>query len=295
MKKAKTGVNLIVTDFAAHLGKKIARGPQFNVLFAGKNREENRFFPDGEVYVKLPLEKISGRVVVLHSGAPKPNEGLIELEIILAILKQAKIAPEIFFSYFPYAMQDKVFQYGETDFAFNLIEKLINFYHAKKIGIIDPHFLIPNDLSSVFAISATDLLIKAAKKDFPDIIFLAPDQGSALRTGLPYLKKKRLDSYRVEFEIDDKLKAKIKGKTVAIVDDILETGGTLLKIHEHLKAAGAKKIIAIVTHAVLKEGTQKVRAKFNKLYYTDSIDQSGAAVDISSLIAANIVNLRKKG
>ena len=291
----KPAINLIVTDFATHLGKKIARNPQFNVLFPGKNREESRFFPDGEIYVRLALEKLSGRVVILHTGAPKPNEGLVELEIILAIFKQAKINPEIFFSYFPYAMQDKVFLYGETDFTFDLIEKFINFYHAKKIYILDPHFLIPKDLSSVVAISATDLLIKAAKKDFPDIIFLSPDHGEALRTGLPSLKKKRIDSYRVAYEIDPKIKEKIKGKTVAIVDDILETGGTLLKIYDHLKDCGAKKIVAIVTHAVLKEGIQKVRAKFNKLIFTNSIDQSSAACDISGLIAANIVNLRKKG
>jgi len=291
----KPAINLIVTDFASHLGKKIARDPQFNVLFPGKNREENRFFPDGEIYVRLPLEKISGRVVVLHSGAPKPNEGLIELEIILGILKQAKINPEVFFSYFPYAMQDKVFLYGETEFAFDCIEKFINFYHVKKFYILDPHFVIPKDLSSVVvAIPAAHLLMKKVKKDFPDIIFLSPDHGEALRTGLPSLKKKRLNSYCVEYEIDEKIKEKIKGKTVAIVDDILETGGTLLKIYDHLKTCGAKKIIAIVTHAVLKEGTQKVRAKFNKLYYTNSIYQSGAAVDISSLIAENIVNLRKK-
>lgn len=295
MKKVKAGVNLIVTDFAAHLGKKIARHPQFNVLFPGKNREESRFFPDGEVYVRLALEKLSGRVVILHSGAPKPNEGLIELEIILAILKQAKISPEIVFSYFPYAMQDKIFQYGETDFAFNSIEKFLNFYHAKKIYIIDPHFVVPKNLSSVVGISATDLLIQTAKKDFQDIIFLAPDHGSAIRTGLPSLKKQRFDSYRVDYEIDEKIKGTIEGKNIAIVDDILETGGTLLKIYDHLKACGAKKIVAIVTHAVLKEGIEKIRAKFNKLYYTNSIDQSGAAVDISSLITANIVNLRKKG
>jgi len=295
MKKVKSGINLIVTDFASHLGKKIARNPQFNVLFLGKNREESRIFPDGEVYVKLPLEKLSGRVIVLHAGAPKPNEGLIELEIILAILKQAEISPEVVFSYFPYAMQDKVFQYGETDFAFDCIEKLINFYHVKKIHIIDPHFVIPKTLSSVRGIPVTNLLLEKAKKDFQDIIFLAPDQGSAIRTGLLGLKKKRLDSYRIEFEIDEKIKEKIKGKTVAIVDDILETGGTLLKIYDHLKACGAKKIVAIVTHAVLKEGIEKVRAKFNKLIFTNSIDQAGATVDISSLIIANIVNLRKKG
>jgi len=295
MRKVKSAVNLIVTDFASHLGKKIAHNSNFNVLFVEKNHEEERYFPDGEIYVRLALEKLSGRTVILHAGGPKPNEGLIELEIILSILKKTNITPEIFFSYFPYAMQDKVFRYGETDFVFNALEKFLRFYKARKISIIDPHFVIPKNLSLVEGISVTNLLIQAAKKDFPDIIFLAPDRGSALRTGLLYLKKKRLDSYRVEFEIDDALKAKIKGKTVAIVDDILETGGTLLKIHEHLKAAGAKKIVAIVTHAVLKEGIEKVRAKFNKLYYTNSVDQSGAAVDISGLIAANIVNLRKKG
>ena len=76
----------------------------------------------------LKADQLRGkRVIVLHSGAPKPNEGLTELELILQILRDNQIKPEVFFTYFPYGMQDKVFERGETNVAENLVEKLINY------------------------------------------------------------------------------------------------------------------------------------------------------------------------
>ena len=134
---------IILTSQVGHLAKNIlARTKNLNFIFPDLSRDGKRYFPDGEVYMKiLKAGKLKNeRVIVLHSGAPKPNEGLIELEMILQILKDNQIRPEVFFTYFPYGIQDEIFEKGETNVAENLIKKLINYYKVKKIYLIDPHF-----------------------------------------------------------------------------------------------------------------------------------------------------------
>jgi len=157
---------------------KIAKN--FEVIFPDLSRDGKRYFPDGEIYMRiLKAKKLQdSRVIVLYSGAPKPNEGLTELELILQILRDNNIKPEIFFTYFPYGMQDKVFKKGETNVAENLIEKLINYYKVKKIYIIDPHFDGRKWVKKypIISISAIPSLIKKAKEDFGEnILFLSPD------------------------------------------------------------------------------------------------------------------------
>ena len=89
-------------------------------------------FPDGEINTKLVLPK-TDRVVVLHSGSPNPNEGLVELEMILSILNQSSVKKiEVFFTYFPYAQVDSM--------AEAIIRKLVKYYKVSKIYAIDPHF-----------------------------------------------------------------------------------------------------------------------------------------------------------
>jgi len=130
---------LISTSTTEHLASKqnkfaMGQAKNIEVIFPNKNKDGKRYFPDGEVYMRiLKANKLRDKkVIVLHSGAPKPNEGLIELELILQILRDNGVKPEIFFSYFPYGMQDKVFEKGEANVAENLIEKLINYYKVKK-------------------------------------------------------------------------------------------------------------------------------------------------------------------
>ncbi|PIP22121.1 MAG: hypothetical protein COX38_02355, partial [Candidatus Nealsonbacteria bacterium CG23_combo_of_CG06-09_8_20_14_all_39_25] len=105
-------IYLIPTTTTKHLVKNLsATEKNLKIVFPDLSRDGKRLFPDGEIYVKiLKTRRLKNkRVIVLHSGAPKPNEGLMELELILQILRDNKIEPEVFFAYFPYGMQDKVF------------------------------------------------------------------------------------------------------------------------------------------------------------------------------------------
>jgi len=282
---------IIPTSNAEYLARNIlTKTEDFEIIFPDLSRDGKRYFPDGEVYVKIPhLNKLKGKkVVVLHSGAPEPNEGLVELELILQILRDNKIKPEVFFAYFPYGMQDEVFERGETNVSENLIEKLVSYYKVKKIYIIDPHFGGRKWVKKypIIPISAVPLLIKEVKRDFgEDILFLSPDTGGKRRTGIPGIEKRRLNSFNVKLF---SRKLNLKGKIVGVVDDMIKTGGTLLKFYEIAKESGAKKIIALVTHGVIPEGISKIKKKYSKLYLTNTVKQKGANVDITDLIFKNL-------
>src|SRR3989338_1456405 len=135
--------NLILTNSASHFAEYFFRKNYLKAFSPEKNKDGKSNFPDGEVYVKLPPLPKEGKAVVLHSGQPDPNAGLQELELILGILREQEREGEVFFTYFPYGMQDKIHAPGELNAAENLIKKLVEFYQVKKIHIIDAHFFGP--------------------------------------------------------------------------------------------------------------------------------------------------------
>ncbi len=278
---------IVPTSQVEHLRKNIlAKTEAPKVILPELSKDGKRHFPDGEVYMRiLKANRLKGkRVIVLHSGAPKPNEGLTELELILQILRDSNIKPEAFFSYFPYGMQDKVFEKGETNVAENLIEKLINYYKVKKIYTIDAHFWGRKWVKRypILNISAAPILIEEVKKDFGEnVLFLSPDFGERRRTKISGMKKERIDSYRVRM-ISSKID--LKGKVVGVIDDMIKTGGTLSKFYEIAKKSGAKKVIALVTHGVLPAGISKIKKKYSKLYLTNTIEQKESNIDITDLI-----------
>lgn len=280
-------LNLICTTQAEHLAAKIKGQPDINIVLLDKNKENARYFPDGEVYVRIKdVDKLRGRTVVLHSGAPDHNSGIIELEMVLQILNNAKIKPEVFFSYFAYSQQDKIWQDGELCVAQEFVQKLSKYYKVPRIYIIDAHFSY-RDWAKKYKlvnISVLDLLIKNVDQNNPDYIFLTPDTGSKLRTGLAGLDKNRLDSFNVAMTSDHHFDSLVKGKTVVVVDDIVETGGTLIKFYEKCKEHGAKNVIALITHGGLESGIKRVQKSYSKLYLTNTIDRPQANVDISQKI-----------
>ena len=285
---------IIPTAQASHLGERLKRNRGISVIVPDFNRDGKRYFPDGEVYAKIPqassLKK--ARVIVLHTGQPNPNEGLVELELILQILRDSKASPiEVFFSYFPYGMQDGVFEIGETNVAENLIEKLVHYYKVKKIYLVDPHFKGRSWTKKypLSYLSSLPLLLQAARTDYGnDLLLLSPDKGGKRRTGIAGATKKRKNSYEVEMESPKELQRAMKGRTVAVVDDLLKTGGTLMKTYEECARYGAKQVLALIAHGVLRSGISRTKQKYAKLYLTNTIKRKDANVDISSLIAGAV-------
>lgn len=289
--EVRMGVNLIPTSSAEHIAGSLSKNPDFHVCCMGKNKDGKRFFPDGEIYINI--SKLGeGKTVVLHSGAPRPNDGIVELEFVLGLLKKRQInRVELFITYFPYGKQDLAFQDGEINIAETLIKKWIDFYGVQKIYIIDAHFKGREwaDKYPIEHVSSVGILKKAAFNKYPEIFFVAPDAGSARRNNLPGFSKKRNSSYNIEISCDDNFGKNIKGKTVGVIDDMIETGGTMVGVCKKCRELCASKIVAVVTHGVLESGIEKIRNIYDDLFLTNTICRDGADVDVSSLIVGSLV------
>jgi len=188
-------------------------------------------------------------------------------------------------------MQDGVFEPGELNIAAELIKRWIGFYGISKIYVVDAHFAGKEWVNnrSVKCLSALYLLKEAACAKYQDILFISPDAGSSRRTGLPGFLKERKDSRRVEIIPDAGLATKINGRVVGVVDDLIETGGTLARVYELCKDLGAVKVIALATHGVLPSGVERLKNIYDDLFLTNSINCQDAKIDVSGLIGQALV------
>ena len=75
---------------------------------------------------------------------------------------------------------------------------------------------------------------------------------------------------------------------IGVVDDILETGGTLDRFYTECKKLGAKKLIVLITHGTLSSGISRIQKKYSKLYLTNTVRQKQANIDITDLILKTI-------
>lgn len=169
-----------------------------------------------------------------------------------------------------------------------MLKKLISYYGVKKVYAIDPHFHGAPWLSGLpfYPVSAHGTLLAAVRKDFPDAVFVAPDKGHEKRVaGLQGFEKKRTDSYTVAIEHDKNTLNGFKGKTVGVVDDIIETGGTMAAFHDICKTYAPKKLFAVATHGVLPSGIARVKKAYGTLFLSNSVAQPEANIDITPLIA----------
>ncbi|MCX6719893.1 MAG: hypothetical protein NTV36_02190, partial [Candidatus Staskawiczbacteria bacterium] len=129
---------------------------------------------------------------------------------------------------------------------------------------------------------------------YPEIFFVAPDIGSARRNKLPGFLKKRNNSFNIEISCDENFAKSINGKTIGVIDDMIETGGTMVGVYRKCKELGASKTIAMVTHGVLESGIEKIINIYDDLFLTNTIWRDSTNVDISSLIIEQIYGQDRK-
>ncbi|RLG14450.1 MAG: hypothetical protein DRN66_02045 [Candidatus Nanohalarchaeota archaeon] len=302
--------NLIFANSAKHLlnGVKqagILSPSEFNFIDILPNKDDKFIFPDGESYIRLNnMVLIKGNpATVVFSGQTKnnrTNDALAELEIMLYILKGRADSIELVFTYMPYAMQDNEFGDGEANVSKQMIEKYLNYFGVKKIIVFDAHCSnkdwfkkIERDGKLKNIINPiTSLFKEKLKEDFgdeaEDIIFIAPDYGAQDRLHMEGFGKKRIDSYNVELKENSLDLKNFAGKNICVCDDLIESGGTLSRVAEKLKEAGAKKAIAFATHGVLASGLERIKEAYDKVYITNSINRECANMDICRILAEEI-------
>ena len=221
---------------------------------------ELKRFNDGEIYARI-LESIrGGDVYVIQPTCPNVNENLMELLVIMDALKRsspARITAVI--PYFGYARQDKKIKPREPITA-KLVTRMIEIAGAERVIMFDLHspqiqgyFDIPSDNLDLLP-TFTEYIMN---KKFEDIVMVAPDVGGTIRARLlakilnvpiAIIDKRRPKPGVVEVEnvIGD-----VKGRTAIIVDDIIDTAGTITEASKILKKFGAEDVYVFATHPIL--------------------------------------------
>jgi ribose-phosphate pyrophosphokinase len=243
-------------------------------------------FADGEIYIEINENIRGNSVFVIQSTSNPANDNLMELLLVVDALKRssAKNITAVI-PYFGYARQDRKVA-PRTSISAKVVANLITNAGASRVVTVDLHagqiqgfFDMPVD--NLFT---TPLFSKYIKKKFNNkkLICVSPDVGGVQRTrGLA-------TRIKAELAIIDKRRPKpgqsqvmniigdVKGKTCIIVDDIIDSGGTIVNAVEALKKAGAVEVYVFITHAVLSgDAVKKIKnSKIKKLIITDTIDNS---------------------
>ena len=271
-----------------------------------KNRLVNssiRKFSDGEIYIEINENIRGNSIFVIQSVSSPANDNLMELLLCIDALKRssAKNITAVI-PYFGYARQDRKVV-PRTSISAKLVSNLIAKAGADRVVTVDLHagqiqgfFDIPVD--NLFA---TPIFARHVKKKIKtkNLICIAPDVGGTeraralgklLNVGLAIVDKRRpkAGQSQVMNIIGD-----VRGKTCIIVDDIIDSGGTIVNAAAALKKRGAKDVHVYVTHGVLSGGAENKIKKSNikNLVITDTIDSAAKVKNIKNIEVLTISNL----
>jgi len=249
---------------------------------------EKKIFPDGEIYIRL-LTSVKGKeVALIHTT--KDNDDLVELILVLSALKDngasfiTCVVPHLL-----YQRQDSAFEEGEAVSA-KVVLKLIDKF-ADEIIIVNAHFLEKAGKAKFGGVKVTNLdafpLLGRHFKGVAQRIF-SPDEGSmhyaaaaAKELGCLYdhLVKKRIDGETVEMQPKE---LSVEGMNVVILDDVIATGGTMVKAAEMLKKQGAKKVYLGCVHGVFTNGWDIFRGV--DVVCTDSLPTKVSKVSLAPIL-----------
>lgn len=248
-------------------------------------------FPDKEMYIQIVDDVADEDVIIVQTTYPDPN--IIELFLLQNAVEEAKAKSiTVVIPYFGYARQDTKFKDGEPISA-KALANLISL-SADKVITVDPHKEHILDFFSTSAVSCSAVpeLAKYLKEKDVDMV-LAPDKGALERAkkaseiigcDFDYMEKTRIDGETI------KIKPKsldAAGKNVAIIDDIISTGGTMAKSIKELKKYGAKKVFVSCTHGLFAgEAIKKLMsAGCDRIISTDTIVSDYSKVKIAPCIS----------
>lgn len=246
-------------------------------------------FSDGEVSIEL-MENVRGRdVFILQSTCAPTNDNLMEILVMTDALKRSsagRITAAI--PYFGYARQDRRPRSARVAITAKVVADMLETSGVNRVLTMDLHadqiqgfFNVPVD-----NIYATPVLLGDLwKQNYENLLVVSPDVGGVVRARAI---AKRLDS---DLAIIDKRRQKanvsevmniigdVDGRTCVIMDDIVDTAGTLAKAAQALKDNGAMKVVAYCTHPVLSGGAvgRLADSALDELVVTDTIPLSPEA------------------
>ena len=249
-------------------------------------RSSIKKFSDGEIYIEINENIRGNSIFVIQSVSSPANDNLMELLLSIDALKRssAKNITAVI-PYFGYARQDRKVV-PRTSISAKLVSNLITKAGADRVVTVDLHagqiqgfFDIPVDNLFATPIFARHIRKKIKNKN---LICVAPDVGGTeraralgkfLHAGLAIIDKRRPAPGKSEVM---NVIGNVKGKICIIVDDIIDSGGTIVNAANALTDRGAREVHVYVTHGVLSgKAVEKIKkSNIKRLVITDTIDNS---------------------
>jgi ribose-phosphate pyrophosphokinase len=268
------------------LSKELAKS-----LKAKLAKVEIKRFPDDECYVRIDDDLADEDVFLVQTSWPDKN--IVELLLLQDAIKEFEVSSlTTVVPYFGYARQDKQFKPGEPISARAIARTIqMNTDEFITVDVHAPSIIDWFDDISAHNVAAYPQIGKHLKGKGIELI-LSPDEGRAdnakrvadvVNCESDYLVKERLDGDTVKMTPK---KLDVKGKNVAIVDDIISTGGTIVKAAEQLRKQGAIKIYAVCTHGVFAANAiPRLDAVCDEVCTTDTIENPKTCITVAPEIA----------
>jgi len=271
-----------------------------------RGRAEHGHFSDGETRYQI-LENVRGADVFVVQPCSTPvNHHLVQLLLMIDAFKRAsawRITPVI--PYYPYARQDRKDR-PRVAISAKLVADLLETAGSSRVLSLDLHapqiqgyFNIPVD----HLYGAPVMVEYFQKRNIGPMTVVSPDAGGVERARL-FAKRMDaplaiVDKRRVDINVAEvmHLIGDVKGRAALVVDDIIDTAGTLVKTAEALLENGATEVFAAATHPVLSGPAVEriVKSPIQEVVVTDSVPLSDAAKNVSKIKVLSVAPLLARG
>lgn len=285
-------LSIIAGKSSEDIARKLSRRIKANFV-----ESQIRVFEDGESKITLSGKISKKKSIIVQSIYPPVDTNLIQA---LSLISKAKeISSEVIavIPYMGYARQDREFLPGEI-VTMKVLDKLFKGAGASKIIVIDIHSMIGLKHFSIKAknVSAIPELVRYVKKlRLKNPLVISPDHGGkerakefAKKLGTEYiaLEKKR-DKKTGKVQIKTKNLNEVANRDLILVDDMISTGGSIVKAAQFLKKQKCKKIYVACTHALLINNAEiKIKkAGITEIISSNTIPGKTSIVDVSETIA----------
>ncbi len=269
-------------------------------LKANLVKSEVRVFPDGESKITLNGKLIKNKIIVVQSIYPPVDTNLIQVLSLVTKAKESSNDVIVVIPYMGYARQDREFLPGEI-ITMKVLGKLFKGIGASKIIVVDIHSTIGLKHFQIKSknVSAIPDLVEYFKKiSLKNPLVVSPDQGGkdramefAKQYGSEYIAlTKNRDRKTGKVKIIKAKLDKIEGRDLILVDDMISTGGSIIKATEFLKKQKSRRIFVACTHALLINDAESriKKAGVTKIVSANTIPGKTSVVDVSNTIAQAI-------
>ena len=289
-------LSIISGKSSENIAKELSKKIKGNLV-----KSEIRVFPDGESKITLIGKLSKKKSIVVQSIYPPVDTNLVQALSLITKAKENSSEVIAVIPYMGYARQDREFLPGEV-VTMKVLGKLFKGAGASKIIVVDIHSLIGFKHFSIKTKNVTAIpdLVKYFKKlSLKNPLVISPDQGGKERakefakefnSNYIALNKKR-DKKTGKVKIITKKTCEVENRDLILVDDMISTGGSIIKAAQFLKKQKCKKIYVACTHALLMNDAEKKikKAGVTSIISTNTIPGKTSKVDISEIIAKAIM------